>query len=555
MRVVFLYVHDRFTPFSTAIAALAGAVRADGYELVRCGVPIGASVEEATERVVGCAPDVVAASFMSRDFPLVTRVLSEARRRTFAFVVAGGYHATLDAGSVARAGVADAIGVGEGERPFRRLLGVLAAGARPQTGAGLWVAEPGGGFAGERPSADREPDVDRLPSWDYELFADVATESSMYGWVGPDRYLPVRASRGCPFDCSYCSNPAWTAVNELRARGVRNVRSVDRLLDELVALRARFEPQGFEFWDEHFPIEPSWIEAFADAYPRRVGLPFRVEMHPNTARPERLATLARAGCALVHFGVESGDHELRRGLLKRRTSDAVYERIFAEARALGMETSASVMTALPGESFAMGERTLDLVRRLAPDHLSFAAYAPLPGTELGARASAAVGVGGGDRFESTLVGERALIEPDAMTHGEATRLLRGLRALQAELRARARERRGLRPDDARAGDEPMGDAALDTLRALCGEGLTLHGASLDARSMILHVGREAARATVVIEPRRPGARSFLATPQLLLSYRGASLDPTLETPLRALARSLGPRTFDELTRALRPAGG
>lgn len=549
MRVAFVYVHDRFTPFSTAIAALSGASRDLGHEHLLAGIEVGMTVAEAQDRIAALAPDVIAASFMSRDFPQLARVLGEVRRRTGAFVAAGGYHATFAAPSVAACGSFDAIGIGEGERPFRRLLAALGDGQAPRSGPGLWV-RGADGFAGPQPRADREPDIAALPPWDYALFGELVTRSSLYGYVRRDRFAPLRASRGCPFDCTYCSNPAWKQVNDMAATGVRNVRPVEQVASEAASLAASFGAEGFEFWDEHFPVDLRWIERFAEVWPREVGLPFRVEMHPNTATPDRLAALARAGCSLVQYGVEAGDPGFRRTTLRRRTSDEAYARVLASTRALGMGTSASVMVAMPGETYEMGRASVALLRKLAPDHMSYAAYAPLPGTDLaeGVRPRVA---GDPDRFQSTFTAFEPQIEPDAMTVDEARSLLRDLGALQAELMGRMRGEQALPIADGLAAPGPESVAAL---RRTMGAAWTLQGVLHERERACLRlvVRRDGAAGALELEiqPDRPGQRSFAAVGELAVSYRGRDLASDDGQAIREFASAVRALSFAELVRVM-----
>ncbi len=541
MRIAFLHVHDRFTPFSTATAAISGAVRDLGHEHVLCGIELGTTVDGAVERLSALRPELVAASFMSRDFLPISRVVREVRARTGAYTVAGGYHATLDATGVAAAGAFDAIGIGEGERAFRRVVEAVGAGGRPETSPGLWAAQRGV-FVGGPPPSDREPDIAALPPWDYELFGDVVTRSSMHGYVLKDRFAPLRASRGCPFDCTYCSNPAWKQVNELDAGGARNVRPVEQVIEEACRLAERFGAEGFEFWDEHFPVDVRWIAALAEAWPARVGLPFRVEMHPNTATPERLALLAKAGCVLMQYGVEAGDERLRRSVLKRRTSDAAYERVFAATRALGMATSASVMLAMPGETYEMGLASLALIRRLRPDYMSYAAYAPLPRTELGARARLRRAASP-DLFHGSFTAFEPQIEPDAMTVDEARSLLRAMGELQAEIMSRAK------------GEEAVSPAAREAVSAALGEAWSVRRVTQEParRSLTLELRRAERPLTVELRAVSDGAPHYVRAGALAISYRGDALLAEDDAALRALAAALGSTSLEALVEAWVPS--
>ncbi|MCA9658747.1 MAG: cobalamin-dependent protein, partial [Myxococcales bacterium] len=363
MRVVLLFFTDPPRPFSSSVAALAPIVRAAGHEPVAFEVFRRRSIDAVVDEVEALAADVVGVSAMTRDWPgaraLVERLRAraEVRGERGPFVVVGGYHASLGPADVAASAAVDAIAIGDGERPLTVLLRDLADGRAPATVLGLWVRGEDG-FAAPAPAADPEPDIAALPRWDYDVFGEFA--EILRGGVntfGPhvDRYLPARASRGCPFTCAYCSAPRWGRLQGFAAGATehrRNVRPVAHLCDELAALRDRYDPEGFEFWDEHFPPQVDWLREFAAVYPRRVGLPFKVEMHPNAATRERLELLAAAGCALFHCGVEAGDEALRRDVLNRRTSDARLQRVFDDCRDLGLATSASLMTMLPGETRA-----------------------------------------------------------------------------------------------------------------------------------------------------------------------------------------------------------
>lgn len=385
MKILFLCLSEPLTPYSPGVAALSAAVRARGHESAFLPISLESTVEDAARRAAEVGADVIGVGIMTRDWPGVRSLLPRLKAKTNAFVVVGGYHATLAARHVAKSTEVDAICIGEGERALPDLLDMLARGAPRHSFPGMWVRGEDG-FADPIPPGAPERDIAKLPDWDYEVFGDVS--AMLAGGInilgaGKDRFLPTRASRGCPFDCTYCSAPRWERAAGFDAEGTRNVRPVIELCRELALLRDRYQPSGFEFWDEHFPVSVEWLAELAREYPRRVGLPFRVEMHPSAATTERLTLLAKAGCEWFHCGVEAGDPEYRRRVLNRRSSDRLLQRLFDDTRALGIGTSASVMMALPGETFAQAQATIDLLRRLRPGRVICSTYVPLPGTPLG----------------------------------------------------------------------------------------------------------------------------------------------------------------------------
>ncbi len=545
MKVVFVFFTAPPSPFSSSVAALAPIVRAGGH------VPDARMVErtEAIDPVVADllarGPDVIAVSSMTRDWPGARALLERLAPHTDATTVVGGYHASLAPRDVAASAAVDAVVIGEGERPLARLLEQLDAGAPLESGPGLWVRD-GGSFPGTIPGADSEADIADLPWWDYDLFGDMRAHLDRgVNTFGPiaDRYLPVRASRGCPYSCAYCSAPAWGRLGGFAEKERRNRRPVDHLCDELADLVARYDPEGFEFWDEHFPLDLEWLRAFARTYPARVGRPFKVEMHPRAATRERLELLAEAGIALFHCGVEAGDAELRRTVLNRRTTDEQLQRVFDDCRDLEIPTSASLMTTLPQESRAMAHSTVGLLRKLKPDSFMWSNYQALPGTVLG---EAAVSHWPGPASETFADHDPpAWTEPPPMSEAERAATFAEIRSLQLELVAAASEKEDRpRPVDVPAPAKALSPAAIAPLFGLSAG--TIVDAVAGTDGLLLTVEGDAiGRQTVVVAPRDEG-RHYVTSRHLGLSYRGSDAPAALLRLLEAMARAAGPASMDEL---------
>ncbi|AKF03214.1 B12-binding domain-containing radical SAM protein [Sandaracinus amylolyticus] len=558
MRVLFLFFTDPPRPFSPSVAALAAVVRASGHEASALEVSLRSKIDEVAARIESLSPDVLAVSAMSRDWPGAQTLLSRVVPRIAAYVVVGGYHASMAPHDVARCASVDAIAIGEGERPLRALLDQLPSGRPTRSIPGLWVRGPDG-FTGPPPSADPEPDIAALLPWDYDVFGDLrASLARGINTFGPhvDRFLPTRASRGCPFTCSYCSAPRWGKLHAFETR--RNVIPVAQLCDELSRLRDRYAPDGFEFWDEHFPIDLEWLDALAKEYPRRVALPFKVEMHPSAASRRRLELLKEAGCVLFHCGVEAGDEELRREVLHRRTRDVVLQRVFDDARAVGLGTSASLMTVLPGETRAQAHSTVALLRKLRPGSFMWSTYHALPGTVLGEASTDRWPDPARERFDDwDLPAPRV---PSAMNERERNDTFRELAELQSDL-VRAASREADAPTRARPVEIPhaprRASTALAALLGLAPPGATTQGMRLETvreerGTLVLELDDAAARLPrqrIVLGPR-DGSPYYRASQHVAISYRGREAPPHLLRAIDEIAVRLGTTTLDDLRRAL-----
>jgi len=566
MRVLLVFFNHPPTPFNSSVAALAGAVRDAGHEATALSLPLTATVVDAARQVDDRNADIVAVTAMTRDWP-AARALFETMKPG-PFRVAGGYHPSLAPHDVSACDAVDAICIADGERPLVALLEQLGSNRTPETGPGLWV-RTASGFVGDPPRADPEPNMGALPLWDYDVFGDVSAMLDRgINTFGPlsDRFLPTRASRGCPYRCAYCSAPRWGNVAGFgAANSASNLRPVTALCDELADLRDRHEPDGFEFWDEHFPVDMDWLEEFADVYPRRVGIPFKVEMHPNAASRQRLELLVKAGCVLFHCGVESGDERLRIDTLNRRSPDSVLVDLFDNARELGLETSASVMTALPGETYAQAHSTVELLERLRPDSFMWSTFSPLPFTPLGDRAVQQWPGPSRQRLDDYRRAQTKL--PSAMSDAERANIHRELAELQTRLVNRAAETGGdarPRPIAIPTDEQPVSITPARTITpleakhaariamllgwappgVLASDVPRLDEATHAHRELLLTVDAGQHGAHVITIGRRGDKPAYVETTHLGIAYRGKDAPEPVRAILDRLAVRLASTTFD-----------
>ena len=74
--------------------------------------------------------------------------------------------------------------------------------------------------------------------------------------------MPVMASRGCPYQCTFCSNPAmWTT------RWIP--RDPDLLLDEMQFYQKNYGAENFDFYDLTAIVKKSWIIDFCNKIEER----------------------------------------------------------------------------------------------------------------------------------------------------------------------------------------------------------------------------------------------------------------------------------------------
>jgi radical SAM superfamily enzyme YgiQ (UPF0313 family) len=139
-------------------------------------------------------------------------------------------------------------------------------------------------------------------------FGDPMTESISY---------ELSCSRGCPFMCSYCCSINLKRMYAGHGKYLR-FRSVASVIGELEeALSYMKSLKVIHFWDEIFPDDNEWIEAFTTQYKARIGLPFEIWAHPLKIDNNIISKLADAGLHKVVMGIQSGSPKIRKEVFHR----------------------------------------------------------------------------------------------------------------------------------------------------------------------------------------------------------------------------------------------
>lgn len=295
-------------------------------------------------------------------------------------IIFGGYHFASEqtARQVLEEGLGDYVVRGQGERPLSALLDLLDAGAEigrhnlPRSVYarldGEIIFEPG----------PKITDINALVPLDYSLF-DVEAY-----FARGSRDLPYLSSVGCPFKCAFCSEPQQTGR---RWKGL----NADRVVDELVALQERYNPEIITFIDPLFLVDCDRAVAIGKGLiERRFEGQWFVDARANTVlkleqrHPGSLKMLRKAGLGGVFIGVESGSAETLKKIDKGLRPEQVVPacELLAEA---GIVCVTSFIHDFPGETVEENADTFDLACRLSEIELnaqSHHVYSALPGTEI-----------------------------------------------------------------------------------------------------------------------------------------------------------------------------
>jgi anaerobic magnesium-protoporphyrin IX monomethyl ester cyclase len=328
--------------------------------------PLKKDILEAVQRE---KPDVIAFSSVTNQIDNVAKWSQWVKQEYKVPTICGGVHTTLYPEEVINFEGIDMVCRGEGEYP---LLDFASDPERTDIG-NLWIKK--NGEITRNPLRPLIDPLDSLPFPDYELF-DCA---SILKDRGGD--FAILASRGCPFNCTYCCNHALQKVHTGKGKYFR-MQSIEYILDNIASLLSRYPIKHLTFADDVFGLSQEWALEFCRKYPERFDLEFTCNLRADMVNDELLAALKKAHCTQVDMGVEAGNERLRVEVLRRRMTNEQIIRAFDSAHKFGIKTLAYNMIGLPYETPEMIRETINLNKRLSPTQAAVFFFYPYPGTEL-----------------------------------------------------------------------------------------------------------------------------------------------------------------------------
>jgi len=280
-----------------ALASLAGNIDPHHHVAVADLILVQSSVGTTVERMVrDLAPDVVGLSVMTFQRATALKIAALVRAlRPSTRVVVGGYDPSLDIDAYTQSPDVDFIVRGEGEHTLCELLRALEHDRDASGIAGLSYRAPDG-F-----QHNRDRGVAPLATSALRLPNRAARVLRGYTLLGR-RVDVVETSRGCTYDCSFCS------IIEMRGRNFHPY-SIDRVLADIADARAHGAEAIF-LVDDNITLDIERFEklctAIVDAGFDDLDYTVQAMTAPLAQHGARLAPLMRrAGFRYVFLGIEN----------------------------------------------------------------------------------------------------------------------------------------------------------------------------------------------------------------------------------------------------------
>ena len=342
----------------------------------------GLTYGEIADRIPKDTEVIGISSMFSAEWP-VTKVVINTIRAHFpeAMIVVGGEHITAAPDfSMDSCPAIDVSVLGEGEETIVDLLHAHATQRDLSTVDGI-VFRGKDGELQRTAERRRIRALEKIPRPSWELWpVEIYIDQGLTHGINLGRTMPLLASRGCPFRCTFCSSPQmWTTVWK--------AREPDDVIAEMKDYIERYKVTNFDFYDLTAIVKRDWIVRFCDALSRE-GLDITWQL-PSGTRSEAIdrevaQKLYDSGCRSMNYAPESGSLDELKRIKKKCRLDRMIESMQGALDA-GIEVKCNFVFGFPGVTWEDFKETFKFLAKLAEIGVHDVAcfpFAPYPGSEL-----------------------------------------------------------------------------------------------------------------------------------------------------------------------------
>lgn len=341
----------------------------------------GLDEKESIERI-DPQTDIIGVTVMfSQEWPHVRDYIKKIHEALpNATIIVGGEHPTAMPEYTLRDSPAiDYAILGEGELPLLELVHKLRTGRTTDEISGIAYLRNGKFI--KTGLSPRLADIKKMP-WPAWHLIDVNAyfQPNFTMGIGHGRNMAMLATRGCPYQCTFCSNPQmWTTRYVMRP--------VEDVVREIVFNIEKYETNSIDFYDLTAIVKREWILDFIKELKRRdINISWQL---PSGTRSEILDEevirgLSETGCDFLVYAPESGSQKSL-DMIKKRVNLKNLTRSVSIALRYGIVVKINFIVGFPFETRQDILKTLLFTWKLAlmkTDDCNISAFAPYPGSEL-----------------------------------------------------------------------------------------------------------------------------------------------------------------------------
>lgn len=360
------------------LAYLAAVLEKEKIPVKIIDTPIlGYSQKEIIKEAKKIEPTIIGFGGVTQEFPANLKTASNLKKHLQdCLIFIGGSHVSATPKQTIRHKCFDIAILGEAEKTIVDLIKTLAQGKNLKKVKGIAFRK--GRKIIITPPRPFIKNLDTIPFPSHHLLPPLRKYSPTPGSHKNFPMGTIITSRGCPFQCTFCSRSVFG--NQVRFRSPKNV------VDEIEVLVKDYGAREMRFWDDTLNFKPErLIEICKEILKRKLKFTWSCLCRVNFVTLRMLRWMKKAGCWQISYGLESGNQEILNRVKKGITLPMVRQAV-AKTKKAGIEIKGFFMIGLPGETEETIQQTIDFAKELDIDIAAFSITIPFPGTEIWAEA-------------------------------------------------------------------------------------------------------------------------------------------------------------------------
>lgn len=347
---------------------IASCAHVKGHHVALLDLSVEPDPGQALENALAASrPQVVGISCVTSTFNTALRIAQKVKQQNpERVIILGGPHVTFLPGEILKGNpFVDMVLQYEADQTFSQVLEMLETGSpRIESIEGLCYRSDGiiilnGG-------CPLPVNIDDIPFPDRALFS-------------LEKYPPhyrgtLITSRGCPFQCPFCSS------SKMHGKVYRR-RSPKNILAELVYVINAVDTSIIHFVDDNIAFDQNRLFKICDLIiEENINITWNCDARIDNVSWELLQKMAEAGCSSIIYGLESGSQPILDGIRKGHTVKQA-EEIISLTKKAGIRPCVSFIIGLPRETTTTLIQTYQFIDRVSPYYYYQSFLAPLPGTD------------------------------------------------------------------------------------------------------------------------------------------------------------------------------
>jgi len=331
------------------------------------------SNDDLIKKIKHISPEVVGISCLTTAMGNAARLIKQIKQANpQTTVILGNIHPTLFPEETLKKEIGDIVIRGEGEEALQETIAALSRGNGLEEIKGISYIHKG--ECRHNPDRGIIDDLDSLPYPDWHSLD--LRHYKRYPMLGiyNKLILAVQGSRGCPYNCLFCSQDKFYKKPRYR--------DVKKIVNEIEYLYEKFRVDYIGFVDAYFPFSKTSGLEFCDEFMRRKlhkKIKWITEMRVDSVDLELMRRMKESGLELIMYGFEVGDARILDSIGKKATLSQARQAMEytkkCKIRSIGL-----FMLGLPEDTKETCSETIRFAKELDPDICKFNIAVPFPGS-------------------------------------------------------------------------------------------------------------------------------------------------------------------------------